>query len=282
MSHFVQQRLTNLPTYLCVASADSLDVSLVKKNPVGRTGEKHTFLRAGDAVKQPQQQSSVQFLRRPVVHDNCHVGELFTKLPRQAVQTFGNECLKLASLHLIWIVTLSAPHSGSVAAQRTARRPARQSAITDMFHREDKNWLAAVFEVCGPPAPAGLGALRSVWARQIGCGNEKGCLSARKPLGEKVVRIPNGPLWATGCVISHERRKPRKFGAALVMDWLGGIVFWRMVDCCQPLLHLGERVDACPITLESQVELKARNTGAHKRILVRANKISLIRKGIGT
>src|SRR6516164_3928809 len=62
MSHFVQQCLTNLPTYLCVASADSLDVSLVKKNPVGRTGEKHTFLRAGDAVKQPQQQSSVRLI----------------------------------------------------------------------------------------------------------------------------------------------------------------------------------------------------------------------------
>src|SRR6516164_4764472 len=112
MSHFVQQCLTNLPTYLCVASADSLDVSLVKKNPVGRTGEEHALLCAGDAVKQPQQQSSVRFLRRPVLYDNGHVGELLTKRLGQTVQSLRNECLELASLHLIWIVTLSAPHSG--------------------------------------------------------------------------------------------------------------------------------------------------------------------------
>jgi hypothetical protein len=85
VSHFMQQRRTNLLAHLCFASADGLDVSLVKKNPVGRTGEKHTLLCARDAVKQPQQQSSIRFLRRPVVHDNCYIGELLTKLPGQAL-----------------------------------------------------------------------------------------------------------------------------------------------------------------------------------------------------
>ena len=65
MSHFVQQRLTNLPTYLCVASADSLDVSLVKKDPIWRTREKDALLRTRDAVKQAQQPPfAVRFLRR--------------------------------------------------------------------------------------------------------------------------------------------------------------------------------------------------------------------------
>jgi len=50
VSHFVQQGGSDLPAHLRLASADSLDVSLVKKNPIWRAGGKHALLRAGDAV----------------------------------------------------------------------------------------------------------------------------------------------------------------------------------------------------------------------------------------
>ena len=52
MPHFVEQSCADLPTHLGVVGADSLDVSLEKKNPIWRAGEKDALIRAGDAVKQ--------------------------------------------------------------------------------------------------------------------------------------------------------------------------------------------------------------------------------------
>jgi hypothetical protein len=102
VSHLVQQRRPNLSANLRLAGADGLDVSLVKENPVGRTGRKDALHRAGDAVKKPQQQPSVfWFLRRLILHDDCHVGELLMKPPGQAVQGLRDECLELVSFHPI-------------------------------------------------------------------------------------------------------------------------------------------------------------------------------------
>ena len=110
MADFVQQSRADLPANLRFVGADSLDVSLVKKNPIWRTGEKDALLRARDAVKQAQQQSfPLLVLWRQVLHDNGHVGELVMKRLGQVVHRLLNESLELASLHLIRIVTELAP-----------------------------------------------------------------------------------------------------------------------------------------------------------------------------
>jgi len=98
----MKQRRPDLPAYLRFVGADSLNVSLVKKDPVWRTGKKDAFLRARDAVKQAQQQSSaLRFLGRQVFHDNRYISEPFTKRFGQAAQSLRNKRLELGSLHFI-------------------------------------------------------------------------------------------------------------------------------------------------------------------------------------
>ena len=97
----MEQGGADLPAHVCLAGADGLDVSLVKKNPVRWAGVRHALLRARNAVKQPQQQPfALRFLRWPVFHDDRYVGKLLAKRPWQAVQGLRDECLELPSLHV--------------------------------------------------------------------------------------------------------------------------------------------------------------------------------------